>query len=151
MNSGHQSPVQKGCSRKRPIKVELHGTFVAFVQSTGVYWTHNRVESTFRETIRKKRDYVGKIPKWRTPPPVPSSTPSPYSSPSSSSPYLPYSPPSSPFVPCIPISPERYLFLGSTQYYTIFWVFIRYTILSHDICNMSDFVKNARKLQEMRH
>ena len=49
------------------------------------------------------------------------------------------------------VTPERYLFSGSTRYYTIFWVFIRYTILSHDICNMSDFVKNARKLQEMRH
>ena len=51
-------------------------------------------------------------------------------------------------------TPQRYLFLGSTRYYTIFWVFIRYiryTILSHDICNISDLVKIARTLQEMRH
>ena len=41
-------------------------------------------------------------------------------------------------------TPQRYLFLGSTRFYTIFWVFIRYTILSHDICNISDLVKNAR-------
>ena len=38
-------------------------------------------------------------------------------------------------------TPQRYLFLGSTRYYTIFWVFIRYTILSHDICAIFRFGK----------
>ena len=43
---------------------------------------------------------------------------------------------------------QRYLFLGSTQYYTIFWVLIR---LSHNICNISHLVKYVRKLHELRH
>ena len=35
-------------------------------------------------------------------------------------------------------TPLRYLFLGSTRYYTIFWVLKR---VSHDICDISHLVK----------
>ena len=48
----------------------------------------------------------------------------------------------------VTIIPLRYLFLGFTQSYTIFWVLIR---LSQDICDISHLVKYARKLQELRH
>ena len=45
-------------------------------------------------------------------------------------------------------TPVRYLFLGSTRYYTIFWVLIR---LSHDITRYFPFGKKTHKLQESRH
>ena len=40
------------------------------------------------------------------------------------------------------ITPQRYLFSGSTRYCTIFWVFIRYTLLSHDIARYFGFLYN---------
>ena len=38
----------------------------------------------------------------------------------------------------VPVTPNRYLFLGSTRYYTIFLVLIR---LSHDTCNILAIVR----------
>ena len=44
----------------------LDNTLLALVESVGQgVWN-------FRNVVRKKRDYVGKIPKWRAPPPAPS-------------------------------------------------------------------------------